>query len=129
MNGDRITLLLSIIQRGKGVQYIKMLKEKGLYLNYQFIGSGTASSEMMDILGLGSNGKDIMLSFGTLNAMNRLCGEFSKMLGSSHGFGGIAMVISLEAFSRISAEIIKRNSKEIRHIKKLCIKDRKKSNY
>ena len=113
MNNDRIMMLFSIIQRGKGVQYIKMLKDKGLFLNYQCVGEGTASSEMMDILGLGNNDKDIMLSFGTFGAIDKLCGEFSKLLGSSTRYGGIAMVISTSAFSRISAEIIKRNSKDI----------------
>ena len=112
-NNERIVMLLSIIQRGKGAQYIKGLKDHGLYLNYQCIGSGTASSEMMDILGLGSNDKDIMLSFGTLKAVNNLCGEFSKLVGSSTGYGGIAMVISPSAFSKITSEIIKRNSKDI----------------
>lgn len=113
INGDKITMLLSIIQRGKGAQYIKMMKEKGLYLHYQFVGYGTASSEMMDILGLGSNDKDIMLSFGTYNAIDSLSGELGKLVGATMGYGGIAMVISPSAFSRITAEIIKRNSKDI----------------
>lgn len=113
MKDERIVMLLSIIGRGKGVQYIKNLKEKGLYLNYQFVGSGTASSEMMDILGLGNSDKDIMLSFGTYSAIDNLCGEFGKLVGSQTGYGGIAMVISPGAFSKITAEIIKRNSKDI----------------
>ena len=107
---ERIVMLLSIIRRGKGAQYIKMLKEQGLFLNYQCVGEGTASSEMMDLLGLGNNDKDIMFSFGTYKAVDRLCGEFGKALGSSTGYGGIAMVLSPTSFSRISAEIIKRNS-------------------
>ncbi len=113
MNGDRIVLMLSIIQRGKGAQYIKMMKEKGLCLHYQLVGYGTASSEMMDILGLGSNDKDIMLSFGTYNAIDSLSGELGKMVGTTMGYNGLAMVISPSAFSRITAEIIKRNSKDI----------------
>lgn len=113
MNGDRIISLLSIIQRGKGTQYVKMMKEKGLYLHYQFVGQGTASSEMMDILGLGSNDKDILLSFGTYNAIDSLSGELGKMVGTTMGYNGLAMVISPSAFSRITAEIIKRNSKDI----------------
>lgn len=113
MNDNRIVMLFSITRRSKGAQYIKMLKEKGLYLNYQCVGEGTASSEMMDILGLGNNDKDIMLSFGTYTAIDRLCGEFNKAVGSNAGYGGIAMVISPSAFSRISAEIIKRNSSNI----------------
>ena len=112
-NDERIMSLLSIVGRGKGVQYIKMVKSMGLYLNYQLVGSGTASSEMMDILGLGNNDKDIMLSFGTYKAIDRLCGEFSKTIGTRGSFGGIAMVISPSAFSRITAEIINRNSTKI----------------
>lgn len=113
INENKIVSLLSIIGRGKGAQYIRMVKEKGLYLNYQFVGAGTASSEMMDILGLGNNDKDIMLSFGTYKAVDNLCGEFGKAIGTSGSYGGIAMVISPTAFSRITAEIIKRNSKDI----------------
>ena len=113
MDENRIIMLLSIIGRGKGAQYIRMIKERGLYLNYQFVGAGTASSEMMDLLGLGNNDKDIMLSFGTYKAIDKLCGDFSKAIGTSSGYGGIAMVISPTAFSRITAEIIKRNSTEI----------------
>ena len=113
VNDNRIVSLLSIVGRGKGAQYIRMLKERGLYLNYQFVGAGTASSEMMDLLGLGNNDKDIMLSFGTYKAIDNLCGEFSKTIGTRGSYGGIAMVISPVAFSKITAEIIKRNSNGI----------------
>ena len=113
MEKNRIVMLLSIIQRGKGAQYIRMLKEKGLYLHYQCVGSGTASSEMMDILGLGNSDKDIMLSFGTYAAIESLSGELNKFVGTTMGYGGIAMIISTSAFSKITAEIIKRNSSDI----------------
>lgn len=112
-NNDRIMMLLSIIKRGRGAQYIEMVKKYGLFLNYQCVGEGTASSEMMDILGLGSHDKDIMISFGTLKALDKLCGEFGKMVGTHLGYGGISMVISPSSFSKITAEIIKRNSTNI----------------
>ncbi|MBO5287478.1 MAG: hypothetical protein J6B34_05075 [Clostridia bacterium] len=107
---DRIVMLLSIFQRGKGAQYLKMMKENQLVLHYQCVGSGTASSEMMNILGLGTSDKDIMLSFATYQAAERLAGELGKLVGSSRSFNGISMIISTSAFSRISAEIIKRNT-------------------
>ena len=113
VNDERIVSLLSIVGRGNGAQYIRMVKERGLYLNYQFVGAGTASSEMMDLLGLGNNDKDIILSFGTYKAINNLCGDFGRAIGGAKPYGGIAMVISPSAFSKISAEIIKRNSKNI----------------
>lgn len=111
-NDERIVMLLSIIQRGKGAKYINMLKESCVPLHYQFVGSGTASSEMMDILGLGSSDKDILLSFTTYNTIVGLSEELGKLVGANMGYSGLAMVISTSAFSRISAEIIKRNSKQ-----------------
>ncbi len=109
-DSSRIVMLLSIIQRGKGGQYIKTLEENGVVLHYQCIGEGTASSEMMDILGLGNNDKDIMISFSTYKTAQRIATELGKNVGASHGFHGLFMIISTSAFSRISAEIIKKNS-------------------
>ena len=48
---SRIVMLLSIIKRGKGAQYIKKLQENDIVLHYQCVGDGTAPSEIMDILG------------------------------------------------------------------------------
>lgn len=109
---EKIVMLLSIIKRGKGTQYIKMLKNHNMVLHYQCIGAGTASSEMMDILGLGSNDKDVMISFATYETINALAGELGKLVGSGMGYGGISMVISVSAFSKITAEIIKRNANQ-----------------
>ena len=109
-NDSRIVMLLSIIQRGKGSAYIKMLQDMQVYVHYQGIGSGTASSEMMDILGLGSSDKDIMLSFTTYKTMENIASELNKLVGANMGFNGLTMVISTSAFSKITAEIIKKVS-------------------
>ena len=109
-NDSRIVMLLSIIQRGKGGADIKMLQDMQVQVHYQGIGSGTASSEMMDILGLGSSDKDIMLSFTTYKTMENIASELNKLVGANMGFNGLTMVISTSAFSKITAEIIKKVS-------------------
>ena len=109
-NDSRIVMLLSIIQRGKGGAYIKMLQDMQVNVHYQGVGSGTASSEMMDILGLGSSDKDIMLSFTTYKTMENIASELNKLVGANMGFNGLTMVISTSAFSKITAEIIKKSS-------------------
>ena len=110
---ERVRALLAITQRGHGKRLVDFMSKKGVGYNLRCRGLGTASSEMMDLLGLGNNDKDIMLSFGTYKAIDNLCGEFSKTIGTRGSYGGIAMVISPVAFSRITAEIIKRNSNGI----------------
>ena len=107
---SRIVMLLSIIRRGKGAQYIKKLQEDDVVLHFQFVGEGTAPSEIIDILGLGSSEKDIIISFATQSTANRISSDLSKKVGTTLGYQGLFMVIPTTAFSRISAEIIKKNS-------------------
>ena len=107
---SRIVMLLSIIRRGKSGQYIKMLSENDVVLHYQCVGDGTAPSEMLDILGLGSSEKDIMISFSTQSTANRIASNLGKNVGTTLGYQGLFMVIPTNAFSRISTEIIKKNS-------------------
>ena len=109
---SRIVMLLSIIKRGKSAQYIKKLQENDVILHYQCVGKGTAPSEIMHILGLGSPEKDIMISFATQATAQRLATSLSKNVGTNLSYQGLFMVIPTSAFSRISAEIIKKNSND-----------------
>ncbi len=111
-NDSRIVMLLSIIKRGKSGQYLKMLQENDVVLHYQAVGDGTAPSEMLDILGLGSSEKDIMIGFATQKTAQRMASKLTKNVGTSLGYQGLFMIISTSAFSRISAEIIKKNSND-----------------
>lgn len=109
---SRIVMILSIIKRGKSGQYIKMLNENDVILHYQCVGDGTAPSEMLDILGLGNSEKDIMISFSTQSTANRIATNLNKNLGTTLGYQGLFMIIPTNAFSRISTEIIKKNSND-----------------
>ncbi len=109
---DKIVALFSIIQRGKGAQFIKRLEARNVIMHFQFVGAGTASSEMMDILGLGNNDKDILISLADYKTITSLSNELGKNVGAGMGMGGLSMVISLNAVSRISEQIIRRNRDE-----------------
>ncbi len=109
---DKIVALFSIIQRGKGAQFIKTLEARNVIMHFQFVGAGTASNEMMDILGLGNNDKDILISLADYKTITSLSNELGKNVGAGMGMGGLSMVISLNAVSRISEQIIRRNRDE-----------------
>ena len=111
-NDSRMVMLLAIIKRGKGAQYIKALEEDDVVLHFQCVGDGTAPSEMIDILGLGNREKDIIISFATYKTAERIASGLTKNLGAMHSYQGLFMIISTNAFSRISAEIVKRNSSD-----------------
>ena len=111
-NDSRMVMLLAIIKRGKGAQYIKALKDDDVVLHFQCVGDGTAPSEMIDILGLGNREKDIVISFATYKTAERIASNLSKNLGAIHSYQGLFMIISTNAFSRISSEIVRRNSND-----------------
>ena len=100
----RIRILAAIVERGRGPVLIEQMSKKGLGYQLRFTGRGTASSEMMDILGLGSSEKDIVISMGTAEAVREVVRDFSENLGDSR-YKGIMMLLSPEAVSRLLAEL------------------------
>lgn len=107
---DRITMMISIVERGKGKRFIEMMNQKEIRFHIQSVGHGTAPSEMMDILGLGTRDKDVIISFATERAVAAFIAGQSP--GDNFGYGGLMMVIRLSAINRLAAEIFSR-SKEI----------------
>ena len=65
MNQDEIKrtmVLLSTVESGKGKKLMHTLNGENIKMHMQTVGDGTAPTEMMDILGLGTNSKDIIIS-------------------------------------------------------------------
>ena len=55
--------MLSYKLERQGKKLIKTLENQNINMHFQCVGVGTAPTEMMDIFGLGSNDKDIIISF------------------------------------------------------------------
>lgn len=115
----RLMILFSIVEREKGNKLIKALGEKDINMHFQCVGFGTAPSEMMDIFGLGSNDKDIVISFAPENTVKPLISDFSNNFSSYSQYGGLMIVLKMSAVSRLVTEILHHNptqntSKEIK---------------
>ena len=67
-----LMMLLSIVQGDMGVKLIKTLTDRNIRINFQFVGHGTAPTEMMDIFGLSTNNKDIVVSIGAEQRIKEL---------------------------------------------------------
>lgn len=107
-DSNRVMIVLSIIERRKSKRFIEAMKARGLGVHFQSVGQGTATSEMMDILGLGSNDKGILLSFASGGTIGSLVDGFVKNLEHSAGYGGLMMVINVLAINRLAAELMTR---------------------
>jgi len=107
---ERLYMLLSIMERGKGRAYIEMLGERNIRFCFQTVGFGTAPSEMMDIFGLGSNDKDVVVSYTSEKVLKQYVSEIDKDPGSNLKYRGLVMVMPISAINRVVAEIVARNA-------------------
>ncbi len=99
-------LLLSFVERDKGKKLIKELEGMGIRINFQSVGFGTAPTEMMDIFGLGTNDKDVVISLGTETAVKTMMANFGTAFESHSKYGGLMIVLKVSAASRILTEIL-----------------------
>ena len=106
----RPMLLLSIVELDKGKKLIKELENMDIRLNFQTVGSGTAPTEMMDIFGLGSIDKDIVISLGAESVVKDMMANFGTAFASHSKYGGLMIIIEISASSRILTEILDFNN-------------------
>ncbi len=103
---ERVKALIAITQRGRGKALEQFMIKKGVGYNMRCRGLGTASSEMMEILGLGSIDKDVVISLGKQSAVEEVIREFSDSLSSVRTGHGIMMLISPDAVGSLIATIL-----------------------
>ncbi len=102
----RPMLLLSIVERDKGKKLIKKLEEINIKINFQTVGFGTAPTEMMDIFGLGTRDKDVVISLGMEDAIKSMMANFGTVFESHSKYGGLMIIFELSAANRILTEIL-----------------------
>lgn len=107
----RPMVLLSIVERDKGQKLINELKNINIRVNFQCVGLGTAPTEMMDIFGLGSKDKDIIISLGTENIVKDMMANFGTVFESHTKYGGLMIILKISAANRILSEILSFNTK------------------
>ena len=97
----RPMVLLSIVERDKGKKLIEELEKTNIRMNFQSAGFGTAPTEMMDIFGLGTNNKDVILSLGAENIVKDMMANFGRRFESHSKYGGLMIILEVSAASRI----------------------------
>lgn len=102
----KIMVLLSIVGQGKGKKLIKELRGLRVGLNFQTVGFGTAPTEMMDIFGLGTNDKDVIISVGAERDIKAMIANFGQNFESHSKYGGLMIVLDVSASSRVLSEIL-----------------------
>lgn len=110
-NLKQMALILSIVERGGGTKLTKFYTEHQVFTHIRCEGTGTATSEIMDILGLGSSEKDVVLSLAPLGTTRDLMEKLHGDLGGVVPGRGIACTVPLAAVSNLAAAVINTRTK------------------
>ena len=102
----KLMALLSIVEPGKGKKLISELTKLQVRINFQTVGYGTAPTEMMDIFGLGTSDKDVIISLGAEDNIRNLIATFGTTFVSQTTYGGLMIVLDVCAASRLLTEIL-----------------------
>ncbi|MDE6880178.1 MAG: hypothetical protein K2P20_02345 [Oscillospiraceae bacterium] len=103
---DRLALIMSITERGSGGKLVKLYTQNQVFTHIRCEGTGTATSEIMDILGLGSSEKDIILSFAPVATARTLLEQLDDELHGAVSGRGIAFTMPLTAVNSLIASYI-----------------------
>lgn len=83
-----------------------------IFLHLQCAGRGTATSEIMDILGLGSSEKDVVLSYAAASSAARLLHDLDTDLRGSTGTSGIVFDLPLSGLNNLAAALVEFKANE-----------------
>ena len=111
---ERMSLIVTIVERGKGPAMMRLYTQNQVFLHCQRPGRGTATSEIMDILGLGSSEKDILISYATQTAAERLVYLLGNDLRGSVDTSGIVFDLPLTGLNNLVAAAISYKSESLR---------------
>lgn len=96
-------LIVSIVERGQGKDMIRLFTQQNILHHLQSGGKGTATSEIMDLLGLDSLEKDVVFSIGKGTLVNQLMRDLNNDLRGSVRVKGIVFDMKLTAMAHVTA--------------------------
>ncbi len=105
-------LLLAIVDRGKAARVNELFVRNGVFFTTVMHGSGTASSEILDILGLEAAEKDILLSIASRSAAAEVMSAISDRLSGFDYGKGIACRLNLNAAPNLLVQSLNLKAKK-----------------
>jgi nitrogen regulatory protein PII len=104
---QKIRLLITIVDRGKGEKVAEMLRENNVIYNMILLGKGTAKSEILDYLGLGQTEKDLILSILQEENVRNIMNNLNDKMNLKEPGHGIAFTIPVNSVdSALSLDFI-----------------------
>ena len=102
---EAMKLILSIVERGQGAAMLRLYRKRHVPIHLQCAGKVTATSEIMDILGLDSSEKDVLISFAAASAAKKLLHDLDNELRGHTGGAGIVVSVPVSGLNSLVANL------------------------
>lgn len=100
---DGVKLVIAFVERGQGTAVARLFAEYSIFCNFQSVGQGTASSDLLDVLGFGTSERDVLISLGCDTNVNRLMYELQENLYEELDAKGIVFDMPLTGLTNLVA--------------------------
>lgn len=102
---EPMKLIVAIVERGQGglMRQIFLSEAYQIRCLWQSVGQGTASSELLDILGIGTPERDILFALATHRSAKHLFRKLKSSLGGNTHAKGILFSLPLNAVNGLIA--------------------------
>lgn len=98
---EPLRLLVIIVNRYQGDFYINKLKEHGVAAAFLCNGSGTATRDIYDMLGVGEIKKDVIFSLVRQDKVKEIFDFVQDKFNVSNNAKGVAITIPIDAISGV----------------------------
>ncbi len=106
MSIERMKAMITIVERGDGMALSRLYGQNGVGLHLQVIAEGTATSEILDMLGLSHREKELLVSFAPEQAVENLLSLLNDDYRGILSVRGLAFSLPLTGISSSIAAAI-----------------------
>ena len=103
---NSVKLMVTFAERGMGKELAKLYEKQGVACGYQCRGQGTASSDLLDVLGIGTTEKDILISIAARENIEKLLYKLDNELQGVVPGKGIAFDMPLTGLNNLIATVL-----------------------
>lgn len=101
MDNQELFLFSSVLDAGKGSNALRLANRLGALSSMAFVGSGTISNHILELLGITETRKDIVIAIAPKDTQDSFFAEFAKEFKLSTLHHGIAFAMPANYFYRI----------------------------
>ena len=94
---QKLKLLVTVVERGRGDAVSNLLRGRGHYVHFLCLGSGTAKSNILDLLGISDLRKDVVFSFVPENDSRESLRALQTAFHMERPGGGIAFSLPVNS--------------------------------